>query len=534
MQFASAPWVAPAQAVLAGIDDLCARASSNRNALSQLRDRCHELIVVLEQRYANTPDIEQRNAVASVKSTLETIAQRTGRRKDISVAAQFLRLDDMRADVRQSHLDITVCLSNIRISRPFHSVAKKSVPQVDIHVWEEGFESSSKRDRDEGLQYLSDIQNSKDLIFAAQGERKEDLVGFMSMMQKCLPHVSRTSHRSRGLETNLYRIQKATQTLLPEMHLEHGEVRRIGQLPVGRIGSMDLYEGLYLGEEKVTIKLFHKVEANSTSLLRFQREVAIWKRVWDVDHGAHVLPFYGFCQNDGKFPYVITPSHSNGDAINYIRKYPDLDHGNLICDIAEGVSALHSMVPPVIHGNLRGASVIVDLSGRPFITDFGLFMLEEDITGDHFTQSVGESNGHRWLAPELLFENARMTTSSDVYAYAMTVLEFMTLAQPWATVRSTTQLIIRVSNGERPERPKGPVGEAAHSRGLDDHLWGLMQRCWAQNPSERPRIGDILSDLSLRKTLRVASIDEKRVNHVGEPTKANTERPQRLSTSGAR
>ncbi|KAH7904259.1 hypothetical protein BJ138DRAFT_1119574 [Hygrophoropsis aurantiaca] len=86
------------------------------------------------------------------------------------------------------------------------------------------------------------------------------------------------------------------------LNLERGEIRRLGQYPVGGNDDMDIWEGMYLDKEKVVIKILRAVHCNPRSLNRFKREVDIWKRVWEVDCGMHTLPLYGLCQNDGPFP----------------------------------------------------------------------------------------------------------------------------------------------------------------------------------------------------------------------------------------
>jgi len=61
------------------------------------------------------------------------------------------------------------------------------------------------------------------------------------------------------MESNLYRIQQSSHSLLPSMHLKRGEVKRIGQYAIKGTGVADIWEGYYLNEEKVAIKVLRAV-----------------------------------------------------------------------------------------------------------------------------------------------------------------------------------------------------------------------------------------------------------------------------------
>ena len=64
----------------------------------------------------------------------------------------------------------------------------------------------------------------------------------------------------------------------------------------------------------------------------------------------------------------------------------------------------------------------------------------------------------------------------------------MTHAMPWATIRHTTQVIIKVADGEKPPRP---CDGATITRGLDDHVWGVMEKCWDQAET-RPTVIEVM------------------------------------------
>jgi hypothetical protein len=72
----------------------------------------------------------------------------------------------------------------------------------------------------------------------------------------------------------------------------------------------------------------------------------------------------------------------------------------------------------------------------------------------------------------------------------------MTHELPFSYVRNGTEVVIRTQRGEKPRRPEDP---RVKERGLDDELWALLQRCWAEK-DERPSINEIVEFFDTRST----------------------------------
>ena len=71
----------------------------------------------------------------------------------------------------------------------------------------------------------------------------------------------------------------------------------------------------------------------------------------------------------------------------------------------------------------------------------------------------------------------------------------MTGKEPFYYVKRQPEVLMRIQQGQRPERPTDPE---VIERGLDDKLWDLLQRCWLREPEERPSIEQILQELPVR------------------------------------
>lgn len=60
---------------------------------------------------------------------------------------------------------------------------------------------------------------------------------------------------------------------------------------------------------------------------------------------------------------------------------------------------------------------------------------------------------------------------------------------PFPNIPNNSTVMLKVIAGERPLRP---VGALYRNRGLTDRMWGLMEDCWAHNPTHRPTASQIV------------------------------------------
>ena len=118
---------------------------------------------------------------------------------------------------------------------------------------------------------------------------------------------------------------------------------------------------------------------------------------------------------------------------------------------------------------------------------------------------------YRWLAPEV--STRELSTKSDVYSFAMTVLEVIIFCLTHATVANNTSArqlmtnehpysdkkndrdLIKVLSTQPLEKPERPTSSEVIERGLDEKLWSLLLLCWDQDPEKRPSIKDVLKYL---------------------------------------
>ncbi|CAE6474977.1 unnamed protein product, partial [Rhizoctonia solani] len=140
----------------------------------------------------------------------------------------------------------------------------------------------------------------------------------------------------------------------------------------------------------------------------------------------------------------------NGDAPEYIDRNPKANVLQIV-GATEGLRYLAAQTPPIAHGDLKGANVLVTSDERACICDFGLSRFIVNLK----TAEVTCFGTARWMAPEQLSADTMIVSlSADIFSWGMLALELMTETLPWSTqVQNDCSAIAKVLNGTRPNRP---------------------------------------------------------------------------------
>ncbi|KAF9442307.1 kinase-like protein, partial [Macrolepiota fuliginosa MF-IS2] len=242
----------------------------------------------------------------------------------------------------------------------------------------------------------------------------------------------------------------------------------------------------YIGDKRVCLKVpklyqdtqIERLLKNST------REGIMWS---DLKH-PNLLPFYGIYHlgDDHGRVCLVSPWMDNGSVSDYLRANPEVPHLPLVSDVLAGLGHLHAH--SIVHGDLKGANILISSSGLACLADFGLSsIVDAEIlrwTSLETTSRIGGTI--RWEAPELMdFEDGgipRPTFPSDVYSLASVMYEILTDRIPYHEFPRDVTILSKVMRGVKPSKPSDFEVE------LSDEIWAIMEECWNHDPAQRPTV----------------------------------------------
>ncbi|KAG8978607.1 hypothetical protein FRC05_009879 [Tulasnella sp. 425] len=236
----------------------------------------------------------------------------------------------------------------------------------------------------------------------------------------------------------------------------------------------------------------------------------------------NVTKLVGFVEDlERGIAWLVSRWEPHGDVRQFLQtaKCTIPERISLVQDILEGLLYLHTRKPPVCHGDLKSANILVNASYNAVITDFGSARLlrkqsengtlpsparlqtanrclspvhpppkhERTILDPNLTSTDAQST-LRWTAPEVLM-GQRPDLPSDIWAAAWTCWEVVTGELPFSDTSHEGVVTMSIIEGKVPLSIQGE--QMSEIRGL----FGLMSQCWALDPRERPSAEECLAEV---------------------------------------
>ncbi|KAG2136415.1 kinase-like domain-containing protein [Suillus clintonianus] len=149
------------------------------------------------------------------------------------------------------------------------------------------------------------------------------------------------------------------------------------------------------------------------------RELRVWLRLSD---STNIVPLLGFARvgSISPLPALVSKWMPSGTLYVYLDKetLPASAKVKLVKGVAEGLNDLHSQ--NVVHGDLHPGNVLIDGSGNPCLTDFGLATVVGDSELQLTTTTAAGNFNSRWRAPEVIgidCDPGRPNFKSDIYSF---------------------------------------------------------------------------------------------------------------------
>jgi len=151
---------------------------------------------------------------------------------------------------------------------------------------------------------------------------------------------------------------------------------------------------------------------------------------------------------------------------------------------------LHSLDPPIIHGDLAARNVLMTYSAIDQtrfvlkISDFGLSRITKRASNpqDQWSEHIkldNEKLPFKWLPPEMLHRR-ELSLKSDVWSFGITVCEIYGVIDPYG-IMASEKVLPYCNDGYRMEKPDD----------MPSYVFDILLKCWRFQPVDRPTFEEI-------------------------------------------
>jgi len=257
-----------------------------------------------------------------------------------------------------------------------------------------------------------------------------------------------------------------------------GEV--IGSGSLGSVfQALDQRTGMILAIKEVLID--EKIESDNKFKEALENEINIYK---DLKHD-HIVAYLGHDYINMHL-FIYLEYMPGGSMKQVLCKFGPLDESLMAVyarDILDGLRYLHTRETPVLHRDVKGANILVDLDCRVKLSDFGCSKRTTDTMAHSMKGSLP------WMAPEVIM-NDGYGRKADIWSFGCVVVEMATAKAPWGAFDNNMQAMRKI--GMSKETP--PIPEE-----LSVPCQNFICRCVQRDKQLRPTAADLLDDDFVRE-----------------------------------
>jgi serine/threonine-protein kinase len=213
------------------------------------------------------------------------------------------------------------------------------------------------------------------------------------------------------------------------MPLQQGE--RIGAYkiiaPLGQGGTATVYRAFHARLNRfVAIKMIHQDYLDNPNFhSRFEREAQI---IGALEH-PHIVPVYDFSEHAGE-PYLVMKLIEGRTLKERIGKsrLNAQEILDVMTPVARALDYAHKQ--GVLHRDIKPSNIMLDQSGTPYLTDFGLARIL--VAGDSSASQDMMLGTPHYISPEQALGRDEVDTRSDLYSFGVVLYELLAGKVPFS------------------------------------------------------------------------------------------------------